>query len=252
MIDSHCHLTDDAFRGDRSEVLARARSAGVSPMIVIADSLEESKKVLSLAENHDDILCAVGLHPHYASQWKRGDAEIIRDLARSPNVAAIGETGLDYHYMRSPKERQIHAFRDQLNLAQSLHMPVVIHTRDAIEDTWSILDSVKPIRAVIHCCTEPWSAIERFVEYGCFLSFTGIATYPKSEDIRETIRRCPLSRIMIETDAPYLSPIPHRGKRNEPSFVVEVARCIAEVKNESLEEVDIQTTKNAKEFYGIA
>ena len=221
-------------------------------MVVIADSIEESVQVLSLAEKHDDIFCVVGVHPHYASQWKTDDAEVIRTLAQSSNVVAIGETGLDYHYMRSPRDEQIRAFRDQLNLAQSLHLPVVIHTRDAIEDTWRIFDSMKPIRAVIHCCTEPWRTVERFVECGCFLSFTGIATYPKSEDIRETIRQCPLSRTMIETDAPYLSPMPHRGKRNEPAFVVEVARCIAELKNVSLEEIDKQTTKNTQEFYGIA
>jgi TatD DNase family protein len=143
------------------------------------------------------------------------------------------------------------AFSHQLRLAKELRKSAVIHTREAIDDTWKVLQEVGYDRVVIHCCTEAWSDIERFVAFGCFLSFTGIATYPKSDAIRDTIKHCPLERMMIETDAPYLAPVPHRGKRNEPAFVKEVAACIAEVKGISVEEVDQRTTDNAERFFEI-
>lgn len=251
MIDSHCHLTDSVFAHDIDEVIERARRANVSPMVTIADSLEESRNAVVLAKKYSDLYCTVGVHPHNASTWKEGDYAILKVLAGSGKVLGIGEIGLDYHYMNSPKEDQIVAFREQLTLARELGLAAVIHTREAIEDTWEVIQAINHKQIVVHCCSESWEDIERFVNFGSYLSFTGIATFPKSTVIRETIKRCPIERIMIETDAPYLSPQPYRGKRNEPSYVIEVACVVAEVKNLSLKMVDDVTTKNAKSFFGI-
>ena len=172
-------------------------------------------------------------------------------MAVLDKLIAIGEIGLDYHYDFSPRDVQRKVFEEQLRLAKELSLPVVLHTREAIEDTWQIIERVKLEKLVVHCCTERFQDIERFLKAGYFLSFTGIATFPKSEGIRETILKCPLEQLMIETDAPFLAPLPHRGKRNEPAYVIEVAKCIAILKDISLEEVDHKTTENAKGFFGI-
>src|SRR3989344_858326 len=250
MIDSHCHLTDHSFADDLSNVLDRARNVGVTKIVTIADSIEESRRAVELVKLHSNLYCTVGIHPHHAKSWKEGDSEALRTLARESHVVGIGEIGLDYHYMLSPKEDQILAFREQLALAKALGLPAVIHTREAVDDTWSIVSEIDPSKIVIHCCTEAWVDIQKFVKRGSLLSFTGIATFPKSEVIRDTIKHCPLSQIMIETDAPYLAPVPYRGKRNEPAFVIEIARVVAEVKNLSLREVDDVTSLNAMVFYG--
>ena len=251
MIDSHCHLADKKFHADVAEVIARAKAAGVSQMITIADSLSEAEQCVAIAEHFPDVCCTVGVHPHNAKDWKTADTETLRILvASSKKVKAIGEIGLDYHYNFSPAEAQKKAFEDQLNVAEELKLPVVIHNRESIEDLKAILKN-HPVKFVLHCCTEKWSDVKDLVEDGCMLSFTGIATYPDAADIRETITNCPLNQMMIETDAPYLTPVPHRGKRNEPSFVVEVAKKIAELKGISLEEVDRATTENAVQFFQL-
>jgi len=192
------------------------------------------------------------VHPHNAKNWKEGIREELKKLAQSsPRVRAIGEIGLDFHYMNSPKDVQIQVFRDQLHLAQELKLPIIVHCREAVEDVWQIVSELKPKKLVLHCCTEKWTDVERFIEAGYILSFTGIATYSNAEEIRNTIRHCPLSQLMIETDAPYLAPVPHRGKRNEPAFVVEVLKLIADLKEISSEEADRATTENAVRFFGL-
>lgn len=251
MIDSHCHLAHEKFGGDLLDVLRRAKDAGVSIMVTIGTSLAESKANIGLAGAHEEVYCTVGLHPHRAKDWNESDAVLIRDFSKHPKVVGIGEIGLDYHYMHSPRDIQKQVFRAQLALALELSLPVVVHTREAIEDTWEIVNDLRPSRLVLHCCSEEWKDVERFVERGYFLSFTGIITYPKAEAIRETARRCPMENLMIETDAPFLAPVPHRGKRNEPAFVIKVAERIAEIKGLSIEEVDKATTSNARRFYGI-
>ena len=300
MIDTHCHLADPRFADDLEAVLARAKAAGVERMIGIGLTIDASQKGLDLAEKFEHIFCTVGVHPHESRQWTAQSASLLRAMAgHSRKVKAIGEIGLDYHYDFSPRDVQRDVFRQQLILAEELHLPVVLHCREAqnhsfrsgsgqasnhslrsgsgqasnhslrsgsgqasnhslrsgsgqaVEDVWSIIDTIKPSRLVMHCCTEKWSDVERFVRRGYLLSFTGIATYPKSEEIRATIKECPIDQLMIETDAPFLAPVPLRGKRNEPAFVVEVAKCVAEVKGISLEEVDRVTTENAKRFFGL-
>ena len=252
MIDSHCHLADKAFASDLTVVIDRAVAAGVDRMICIGDDMEESKKCIDLATTYPQLFATVGIHPHNAKEWREGTGERVIMLATSsPKVRAIGEIGLDYHYEFSPIDTQRQVFVSQLALARSLNLPCVVHCREAVEDVWAIVREYADIRIVLHCCTETWDDAEQFVATGHFLSFTGIATYSSADIIRDTIKHCPLEQMMIETDSPYLAPIPHRGKRNEPAHVIEVARCIAEVKGIELEEVDTITTKNALAFFGL-
>jgi TatD DNase family protein len=251
MIDSHCHLADKQF-DDVCEVIERAVKAGVTHMITIADSLPEAEQCVELAEKHEEIYCTVGVHPHHAKDWKRGDSQVLKDMVSgSKKVRAIGEIGLDYHYDHSPRGIQRAVFLEQLTLSRELGLPAVVHCREAIKDVETIVREVEPLQFVLHCCTEKWEDVEWLIGLGHFLSFTGIATYPKSGDIREVIRNCPLSQMMIETDAPYLAPVPHRGKRNEPAFVAEVLKCIAKEKGIGIAEVEAATVKNTVEFFGL-
>lgn len=252
MIDSHCHLADKQFTDDLPAVLTRAREAGVERMVTIADSLPEAEACVALAEKHAEIYCTVGVHPHHAKDWKRGDGETLKSMVSgSEKVRGIGEIGLDYHYNHSPRGTQRAVFLEQLTLSRELGLPAVVHCREAIADITTIVREVEPLQVVLHCCTEKWEDVEWLVTLGHFLSFTGIATYTKSGEIRETIRQCPLDRMMIETDSPYLAPVPHRGKRNEPAFVAEVAQAIAGIKKIPVEEVYAATTANAVAFFGL-
>lgn len=252
MIDSHCHLADKAFASDRDAVIKRASEQGVTTMICIGDTLEESGRCIALAERYEQVFATVGVHPHVAKEWRVESRELVGELSRrSSKVVAIGEIGLDYHYDSSPREIQREVFRMQLELAKELALPAVVHCREAVEDVWNIVDEIKPLKLVLHCCTEKFEDVERFIERGYLLSFTGIATYPNADTVRATIRRCPMDQLMIETDAPYLAPIPYRGKRNEPAFVVEVAKCVAEIKGMSLDDVDAIATKNTERFFAL-
>lgn len=252
MIDSHCHLADAKFQADLPQVIARAKVAGIKRMIVIGDSIKESEDCVRLAEHHKELFCTVGVHPHGAKDWKEGDDSLLQLFVQSsPKVRAIGEIGLDYHYDFSPRETQSAVFRAQLLLAKELGLPAVVHCREAISDIRTIIDDVGPPRVVIHCCSEPFADVQPLLASGHFLSFTGIATYKSAQVIRECIRQCPMDRLMIETDSPYLAPVPHRGKRNEPEFLVEVAKIVAELKGLTLQEVDALTTQNTVEFFGL-
>ena len=253
MIDSHCHLADIKFSSDLSDVLLRAEEHGIDAMITIADTLKESRECIKIAEEYLQVFCTVGVHPHVAKHWQDGDVDQMKRLIKSSSkVKAIGEIGLDYHYDNSPRDVQRDVFRTQLVLAKELDMPVVIHCRNAIVDLKKIINEVSHSPYVIHCCTEKWGDIESLIKTGALLGFTGIATYPRSEDIRDVIKQCPFKQMMIETDAPYLAPAQYRGKRNEPAYVHEIAKIIAEIRGIPLEEVDTQTTKNTVEFYHLA
>ncbi|TSC57599.1 MAG: TatD DNase family protein [Candidatus Peregrinibacteria bacterium Greene0416_62] len=265
MIDSHCHLADAKFDADLDAVVARATQAGVDRMICIGDSLEESQIGIEIAEKYEQIFCTIGIHPHHADAWEMtNDQEPMTKMLFHKKAVAVGEIGLDYHYMHSPKEVQQKAFREQLLIAKELQKPAVVHCRSAphqslrsgagqaVADIRSIINEVQPPRVVIHCCTEKWEDVEALVRAGHFLSFTGIATFPASEEIRRTIRMCPLEQMMIETDSPYLAPVPYRGKRNEPAYVVEVAKCVANEKGIALAEVDRITTENTVRFFALS
>lgn len=281
MIDSHCHLADQQFAHDLDAVIERAVAAGAERMMTIADSLEESEKCVTIAEKYAHIFCSVGVHPHQAKEWPfetthrlsaspQGDilGELLRVLVfSSRKIVALGEMGLDYHYDFSPRDVQRQVFREQLELAKELQIPAVVHCRKSLEDVWAIVDAVRPEKLVFHCCTERWEDVRRFIERGYLLSFTGIATYPKSEEVRRTIQMCPLTQLMVETDAPYLPPDLSLGApgakwealrakggrwvRNEPAYVMEVAKCVATVKGVSLDDVDRVTTENAVGFFGL-
>jgi TatD DNase family protein len=253
MIDSHCHLTDSAFDEDREQVLERAKEAGITHCIVVADSIESAEKGITLTKRFPEMLSAsIGIHPHKASEWNEKSDMKLREFASDKSVVAIGEIGLDYHYEFSPRDIQRRAFEEQLHIAKELNLPAILHTREAYEGTLAIVKKVRPQKLVWHCCTEKWENVEPFLAMSSMLSFGGIATYPNAADMRETIRRCPMDRMMLETDAPYLAPIPYRGKRNEPAYVMEVAKCIATVKGLSLEEVEQVTTENAVRFFDLA
>lgn len=268
MIDSHCHLADEQFVSDLDAVIQRAAISGVTHMVTIADSIDESEKCLALTKKYEQIYCSVGVHPHMSKKWEVGSRKRLADLClSSEKVRAVGEIGLDYHHVKplqghvasydfSPRDVQRAVFQEQLELAKELRMPVVVHCREAVQDVWQIVDAIRPEKLVVHCCTEKWGDVQRFIDRGYLLSFTGIATYPKSEEVRRTIQMCPLQQMMVETDAPYLPPEALRAKggrgvRNEPSYVVEVAKCIAQLKGVSLEEVDHVTTGNAMRFFRI-
>lgn len=252
MIDSHCHLTATDFDADRDAVIARATEAGITHLMTISDEISDIGKCRILAEKHEHILYTAGVHPHHAKTVELDrDLPLIRAAAKDSKCRGIGEIGLDYHYMNSPKDTQQRVFEAQLRLAKELGLPAVVHCRDAVEDVWTIVQHVKPEKLVIHCCTEKWNDVKRFVDAGYLLSFTGIVTYPKSADIRDTVKQCPLESLMVETDAPYLSPVPHRGKRCEPAFVIETAKAVADIKGVPLTEVDRVTTRTAVEFFGL-
>jgi TatD DNase family protein len=252
VIDSHCHLADKAFDADRDTVIERARTAGISPMVTIADSLDEAELCIEIAKANADIFATVGVHPHNAKDWTNTDADCLRALvASSKKVKAIGEIGLDYHYDFSERSDQQSVFSEQLQLANELQLPAVIHCREAVDDVKKILQELGTKNVVLHCCTEKWEDVEELVKEGCMLSFTGMATFLKATVIHNTIKQCPLSQMMIETDSPYLAPGAHRGKRNEPAFVSEVAKAIAELKGVSLQEVADATTKNAVQFFRL-
>lgn len=249
MIDSHCHLADKAFDTDRDAMIKRAFDAGVSRMITIADSLPEAEQCKQIAETDVRISYTVGVHPHHAKDWNVGDAAAMAVLL--DGAVAVGEIGLDFHYDFSPKEAQYAAFREQLIVAKELGLPAVVHCREAIADVRSMIEEVDAGPFVLHCCTEKWEDIEWILERGSLLSFTGIATFPKSADIHDVIRKCPLHAMMVETDAPYLAPIPHRGKRCEPAYVVDTARFIAREKGLSLEQFDAVVHQTTVAFFGL-
>lgn len=252
MIDSHCHLADAQFKDDLDIVIRRAQAAGISSMICIADSVEESHRCKEISNTHSHIYFTVGTHPHNASSFDiERDIPVFRTLAQDKQCKAIGEIGLDYHYMNSPKDTQQRVFEAQLMLAKELDLPAVVHCREAVDDVWTIVDRVKPKHLVVHCCTEKWENIKRFTEAGYYLSFTAIATYPNALDIRETVLHCPINQMMIETDSPYLPPASHRGKRNEPMYLLEIARILADMLKLTTVDFDHRMTINAKKFFRL-
>lgn len=252
MIDSHCHLTAPDFDADRDEVVSRSLKSGITHMVTISDRMGDIAPSQELSEKYPEIFFTAGVHPHHASEFSfEKDLEELKEVAKHPKCCGIGEIGLDYHYMRSPKDMQQRVFEVQLSLAKELTLPAVVHCRDAIDDIITIVRHVKPEKLVIHCCTEEWPSVAPLVEMGYLLSFTGIATFPKSETIRKTIQECPIESMMLETDAPYLAPVPCRGKRCEPVHVLETAKVVATLKGLSLQELDEITSKTAKEFFGM-
>ncbi len=249
--DSHCHLTDDRF-GDEAEAAAeRAREAGVTRFVLIASHEEDAGRALDLARRLD-VWATAGIHPHEATRAVQG-LERVRALVKGEDrVVAVGETGLDYYYDNSPRKTQRDSFERHLEISATSGKPVVVHSRDADEDTIAMIRSAGPgVTGVLHCFAGGRALFDAGVEAGWYISFSGLITF-NSYHTKERVAETPEDRLMVETDSPYLAPVPHRGQRNEPAHVVDVARAAAELCGESLESLAGRTTRNALTFYRIA
>ena len=247
LVDSHCHLDYLAQDGDLDDVVDRARRAGIGRMLTICTKVSEFNLVTDIAGTYDDVWCSVGIHPHNVATEDAVTAEALIALARASKVAGIGETGLDYFYDNSPREDQRRSFRAHIAAARETGLPLIVHTRDADDDTAGILEeeyAKGPFPGVIHCFSTSRQLAERAVEIGFYISLSGILTFKKADELRETVRGLPLDRLLVETDAPYLAPMPNRGKRNEPAFVVHTAARLAELKDLEPEALAAATSGN--------
>lgn len=247
LIDSHCHLDFEVLANDRAGVLARAVEAGVSGMVTISTFVDKFAEIAAIAEAHDNVWCSVGTHPHNADQELHIQAADLVRLAAHPKCVAIGEAGLDYFYDNAPREAQAEGFRRHIAAARETGLPLVIHTRAADEDTIAILEGETEKGAfpfVLHCFSAGAELARRGLALGGYVSFSGILTFKNAEEIREVAAFVPADRILVETDAPYLAPVPHRGQSNEPAFVRHTAERLAEVRGVPFETIAEQTTRN--------
>jgi len=248
LVDSHCHLDFPDFQAERDDVVARARQAGVGLMLTICTHVSRFAQVHDAAMAYDNVYCTLGIHPHHAAEeWDHSDTATLVELARRPKVVGIGETGLDYFYDKSPRDQQQESFRRHLRACLETGLPVIVHTRDAEADTMRILKEEGAggrLKGVLHCFSSSRQLAEEALEFGFHISFSGILTFKKSEELRETARMVPMERLLVETDAPYLAPVPMRGKRNEPAFVAHTARHLAAVKGVTVEEMAAVSTAN--------
>lgn len=254
LVDTHCHLDFEKFDADRDAVVSRADGAGVKRIVVPALNLDNCAAVLNLAERYPGVYAAVGIHPNSTAAWDDVWIEQLRDLAAHDKVVAIGEIGLDYHWDKSPPEVQKQAFAAQLTLALELDLPVIIHNRESDDDVLSILKrsvhSKRERPGVLHSFSSAWDVAEEAIELGYYLGFTGPVTYKSADALRDVLARTPMDRILIETDAPFLTPQAHRGQRNEPAYVVHVAEQVARVRDMNLNIVKAMTTENAACVFG--
>ena len=261
-VDSHCHLDGPPFDSDREQVIARARDAGVANILAVGtgDGPGTLDCAVKIAEQHDFVYATVGIHPHEAKLATDADFVQLEQLARNPKVIAWGEIGLDYYYDHSPREIQKNVFIRQMELARAAKLPIVIHCRpsdnsdNAWEDCLALIEQHwKPsgLGGVLHCFTSTWPHAKRALDMGFIISFAGNVTFPKAQQIRDSAVQVPLDRMFIETDSPFLAPVPFRGKRNEPAYVKEVARQIGELRGLSTDEIGSQTTQNFYRFFSL-
>jgi TatD DNase family protein len=257
-VDSHCHIDGPEYDADRTEVIARARDAGVTTMLNIGTGDPHSgafERAVELSEKHREVYTAVGVHPHDAKLYDEGAEERLVRLAREGSrVIAWGEIGLDYHYDHSPRDLQREVFRRQLRLARTLNLPVVIHSREADADTIEIL--TEELRGydragVMHCFGGSLAMAQSAIDLGLYISFAGNLTFKKADDLRDIAKQLPLDRLLVETDCPYLSPVPFRGKRNEPARVIETARHLAELHSKELDEIGLITNENFTKLFRV-
>jgi TatD DNase family protein len=257
LIDSHAHIDFPQFADDRDAMLQRAREAGVQALLAIGTGPgpEKLDAALPYSEQHDWIYSSIGIHPHEAKQATPQHFDELARLAHHPKVIAWGEIGLDYFYDHSPRDVQANVFRTQMELAHAAKLPIVIHCRDAWDDCLALIEQHwRPtgLGGILHCFTSTLDHAKRGLDMGFFVSFAGNSTYPKAQNIRDVAKELPLDRILIETDAPFLAPQPYRGKRNEPAYVAEVAKALANVRNLPPEEIAATTASNFRRFFGIA
>ena len=253
LIDSHAHIHFDDFKDELPQVLERLQTAGVGCLINVGTDIPTSEQCVALAHEYPFIFAAVGFHPHEAKDADTAALAAIKELAADEHVVAIGEIGLDYYYEHSPQDIQQEVFRQQIRLAREVKLPIIIHCRDSFEDCLRILDEEQGWQGggVFHCYTGDLATAKQIMKKGWYVSFSGIVTFKKAEDLQEVARQVPRDRFLIETDAPYLAPIPKRGKRNEPAFVTHVAAKMAELKAITVDDIARITARNAKELFGL-
>ena len=247
LVDSHCHLDFDVFDEDRQETIQRARNAGVATMVTICTRVTRFEEIRSIAESDENIWCSVGIHPHQAEEEPVVSVEDLVSRAAHPKVIGIGETGLDYYYDNSPRKLQETSFRTHIAAARETGLPLIVHTRDADDDMADILEDEMGKGAfpgVLHCFSSGRRLAERALDIGFYISLSGIVTFKNAEDLRDIAKDVPVDRVLVETDSPFLAPIPNRGKRNEPSFVVDTAARVAEIKGVDNIALSIASTDN--------
>lgn len=249
LIDTHAHL--DMLKQPVDQVLQQAEAADVRLIISVADTVQASQKAVNLAKQHPNVKAAVGIHPHEAGAVAKQSLEALATLARQPEVVAIGEIGLDFYKLYSSREQQQEVFKRQLDLAKELDLPVIIHCRNAYEEVAEALAPYLPHPFLIHCFTGSLSQAVVFLSLGCLLAFNGIVTFKQADELREVVRQTPLEKMVLETDTPFLTPHPYRGKPNEPAYLYYVAEKVAEVKQVDLTTVAKQTTHNANSFFRL-
>jgi TatD DNase family protein len=255
LVDSHCHLDFKDFAGELEAVVGRARAAGVGGFLTICTRLTEFERVCAIAERFDDVWCSVGIHPHEAESEPDAAAARLVELARHPKVVGIGEAGLDFYYDHSPRERQKEVFRRHIEAARLSGLPLIVHSRDADEETVALLRegaSKGGLTGVIHCFSSTAVLAEGALALGFHISLSGIVTFRKAEGLRAIARDIPADRLLVETDSPYLAPVPHRGKRNEPAFVVHTAAQVAALRGEAPAAFARQTTENFHRLFARA
>lgn len=250
IIDTHTHLLDEKFSADREEVIENLTGNGVYAIVENGTNITDSKKAVFLAQSHKNIYAAVGIHPHDASTATPQIFAELKALTRENKVVAIGEIGLDYHYDFSPREAQRKAFFEQIKLAEEVGLPIVVHSREAAQETFDILKE-ENVKGEIHCFSASAQMAQEYVKRGFYIGIGGAVTFKNNKKTVEVAKAVPLEKILLETDCPYMTPEPFRGKRNEPKYTFYAAKKIAEIKNIDVEEVISQTRKNAMEFFGI-
>lgn len=255
LVDAHCHLSE-LSPADFDAILIRAAQNGVSRLVVINSNATRPDllQTLKIAKDHDNIVCALAVHPHEAKMVTDENYAELADLIRTePKIRAVGEIGLDYHYMNSAKDEQRQVLRRFVKLALEVKKPVIIHDRDAQNELIDILteENADAVGGMVHCFTGSMALAKAYLDLGFYVSFTGIITFKKAEDLRAVVKMVPLEKMMVETDSPFLAPVPHRGKKNEPAFVKHVAECVAEIKGVTFEEVARVTSENAARFFHL-
>lgn len=252
LVDTHSHLEMTEFDRDREEVIERALKSGVGAIIAVGVTLEDSKAAIALAEKHGAVYATVGVHPHDANSIEEQTYENLKKLAAHKKVVAWGEIGLDFFRNRSPRNLQIRRFEEQLSIARELNLPVVIHSREAHAETFEILEKQKGnVRGVLHCFSGDYRMAAKYIDLGYYISIPGTITFPNAGSLVDTAARIPMESLLIETDSPFLTPVPKRGKRNEPAYVAYVAKKISEIRKLTLEEVAKVTTENASDLFGM-
>jgi len=251
--DTHAHLDDRQFREDQDQVIARAREAGLELIVNVGYNVASARRTVQLANKYDFIYGTVGMHPHDAKELDGAGLQELKKMAAHPKIVAIGEIGLDYHYNHSPRDVQQRVFRRMIDLAREIKLPIVIHDREAHEDIFRILEEEKAeeVGGVFHCYSGSWPLAKKAVEMGFYISIAGPVTFHNAKKTVEVVKEIPLEHLLIETDCPYLAPVPYRGKRNEPAYVVKVAEMLAQIKGLPLEQVAKTTTENGKRAFGI-